>query len=260
VKNLNSFVVIVLLIFVLIPAGVSAMGIEMSLGVWNQDPKGDLSYNGISGMDNLNLQDDLKYTDKTRVFGRVKIDMPVFLPNIYLMATPMEFSGTGSKNTTFQFGDVTFDADIPFSSKLKLDQYDIGFYYGIPGLETLTGGVLNLDLGIDARIVDFNAQLTGLDTLGQTITQAKSLTIPVPMIYAGLQVKPVKWLAAEGEFRGITYGSNHYYDIIGRAKIKPYGPVFAAAGYRYEKLDIDTSGVKADMSFAGPFGEVGVEF
>jgi outer membrane protein len=260
VKNLNSFFVIVLLIFVLIPAGASAMGIEMSVGVWNQDPKGDLSYNGISGMDNLSLQDDLKYIDRTRVFGRVKIDMPVFLPNIYLMATPMEFSGTGSKNTTFQFGDVTFDADIPFSSKLKLDQYDIGFYYGIPGLETLTGGVLNLDLGIDARIVDFKAQLTGLDTLGQTITQAKSLTIPVPMIYAGLQVKPVKWLAAEGEFRGITYGSNHYYDIIGRAKIKPYGPVFAAAGYRYEKLDIDTSGVKADMSFAGPFGEVGVEF
>jgi hypothetical protein len=58
----------------------------------------------------------------------------------------------------------------------------------------------------------------------------------------------------------MTYGGNHHYDIIGRAKIKPYGPFFAAAGYRYEKIDIDTNDFKAEASFGGPFGEIGVEF
>ena len=45
-----------------------------------------------------------------------------------------------------------------------------------------------------------------------------------------------------------------------RAKLKPVGPFFGAAGYRYEKVKIDINDVKAEVSFGGPFGEVGVEF
>lgn len=260
-RYLKTLIVFALLALALMPRDVSATGIEMSAGVWNQDPKGDFSFNGLSAMDNLNIKDDLNYTDKTRVFGRIKIDTPLFFPNIYLMATPMEFSGTGSKNATFQFGDVTFNGNVPFTSDLKLDQYDVGLFYAIPGLKKVTGGVLNIDLGVNARIVDFKARVTGQDTVtGQIVTQSEAITIPVPMLYLGVRVQPVKWLSAEGEARGMAYAGNQYYDIIGRAKIKPFGPFFAAAGYRYEKIKIDTNDVNADTSFGGPFGEVGVEF
>ncbi|HVN71521.1 MAG TPA: TIGR04219 family outer membrane beta-barrel protein [Desulfomonilia bacterium] len=249
-----------ILTFVLMCGTAWAAGIEVAIGAWNQAPDGDISYKPLSAQDSLSLKDNLKFSSTTKVFGRMKIEAP-FIPSIYLMATPMEFSASGSKNSTFQFGNIKFIASAPFKSKLRLDHYDIGLCYGIPGLKLATAGVLNFDLGLDARIIDFKAQITGQETIGgTTITESKALTVPVPMLYLGLQVSPVKWLAVEGEFRGVIYSGNHYYDCIGRAKVKPVGPVFVAAGYRYEKADIDISDVKADVSFGGLFGEVGFAF
>jgi len=260
-KRLKVLIAGSLLTLALMPGAASATGIELSLGVWNQLPQGDISFNASTGTDNLNLKDNLKFNDETRIFGRVKIEPPLFFPNIYLMATPLGFSETGSKNASFQFGDVKFAANVPFTSELKLDHYDIGLYYGIPALKTVTAKILNVDLGIDARIIDFKARVTGQDSVtGLIVTDSKSLVIPMPMLYLGFQVNPVKWVAAEGEVRGIAYGKNHYYDLIGRVKIKPFGPIFAAAGYRYEKINIDTDDVKAKANFGGPFGEIGVEF
>lgn len=260
-KSLKVLLAGSLLTLSLMPAAASAMGIEASLGVWNQIPQGDISFNAGSGQDNLNLKDNLKYSDENRILGRVKIETPLFLPNVYLMATPQHFSETGNKNANFQFGDVTFAGNVPFKSELSLDHYDIGLYYGIPGLKTVTAKVLNVDLGLNARIIDFKSSVTGRDSVtGLTVTDSKSLVIPMPMVYLGFQVNPVKWVAAEGEARGIVYGKNHYYDLIGRVKFKPFGPFFAATGYRYEKVNIDTDDVKAKASFGGPFGEIGVEF
>jgi outer membrane protein len=250
-----------LLAVVLLPCAASASGIELAVGVWNQTPNGDISYKATTLQDNLSIQDNLRYSDETRVFGRVKIDTPLLLPNIYLMATPMSFSQTGSKNTSFRFGNVSIAANVPFASEVKLDHYDVGLFYGIPALKPATAGVLNVDLGVDARIIDFQARVSGQETLsGLKVSDSKSVIIPMPLVYLGLQVKPFKWLAAEGEARGIVYGKNHYYDLIGRVKFKPIGPVFAAAGYRYEKVRIDRDDVKADARFDGPFGEVGIEF
>ncbi len=260
-KPLNIRIVGILLGLCLIPFTALAAGIELSIGGWRQSPGGDLSIKGASTLDNLNINDDLKYDNETRLTGRIKIDTPLLFPNIYLMASPMSFKEIGSKNGTFQFGDVNFNGNVPFTSELKLDHYDVGFLYGIPLLKTATTGILNIDLGLNARIIDFKARITGQDSVTtQTVTESKAFIIPMPMLYAGFQVKPIKWIALEGEARGITYGKNHYYDLIGRVKVKPYGPFFGAAGYRYEKVKIDMEDVKAKIDFGGPFGEVGVEF
>ena len=106
------------------------------MGIWRQDPSGDIGYKGES----LSLDNELKYDTKSKVFGRVKIDMPLVIPNIYLMATPMKFDGDGSKNANFTFGDKTFAGNAPFSSSLKLDHYDVALYYGLPFLKTATLG------------------------------------------------------------------------------------------------------------------------
>lgn len=260
-KTLKLWIAVSVLTLALAPGAVFAAGIELAVGVWNQTPNGDVSYKPITGLDTLSIRDNLKYSDVNKVFGRIKIDTPLLFPNIYLMATPLDFSETGSKNTSFQFGNVSFAPNVPFTSELKLDHYDLGLFYGVPGLKTATGGILNVDLGLDARIIDFKAQVSGQNSAtGLIVSESKSMVIPVPMLYLGFQVKPIKWVAAEGEARGIAYAGNHYYDIIGRVKFKPLGPVFAAAGYRYEKVDIDWDNVKANARFGGPFGEIGVEF
>ena len=46
----------------------------------------------------------------------------------------------------------------------------------------------------------------------------------------------------------------------GRLKIKPFGPVFVAGGYRYDSAKIDYQDIDIDAEFEGPFAEVGLDF
>ncbi len=243
------------------PVSAYAIGAEVAIGGWGQGPSGSLGYNAA---DTLDLEGDFNYDRETRVFGRVKVDMPLIIPNIYLVATPMAFEGKGSKDSSFTFGDETFSGSAQFDSKITLDHYDIALYYGIPFLKTATLGKLNVELGINARILDFSAEVTGQNTLGTAATDSTSMTIPVPMIYIGAQVNPIKFVSLEVEGRGIAYNDNSYYDFTGRVKVKPLGvPLlkpFIAVGWRQETINIDVDDVKADLKFGGPFAEIGVEF
>lgn len=250
-------VIIFFLVFT-VPAASNALGLEFAVGAWKQSPQGYLSYEQLTANDELDLERDSNYDDETRFTGRLKIDMPLVLPNIYLMASPMEFDGTGSKAVNFKFGDVlNFQANVPFYSKLTLDHYDIGFYYGIPAIEALSAETVNIDVGLNIRIYDFEAQIRQ-DTTG--LEESEDFTLPVPMVYLALQIKPVDKLAIEAEARGISYSGNQLYSLIGRVKYNFFGPVFAAAGYRYDKLKIDEEDVEVDIDFSGPFIEAGFKF
>ncbi|MGE5173076.1 MAG: TIGR04219 family outer membrane beta-barrel protein [Betaproteobacteria bacterium] len=238
---------------IVVPYKASAFfGLEAGIGYWKQSPSGTLSYKST---DNLDLKNDMNLGDKSQVFVRVKAELPLVLPNIYFMATPMSFDGSGTLNRDITYGGQTFNATTPIQSKLKMDHYDLALYYPIPALKTATLGMLNVELGLNARLINFEG------TLSQgAISASKSLTLLVPMIYAGIQVKPVSALSIEAEGRGITYSSNHYYDIIGRIKVMLAGPLFIGAGYRSEQIKFDESDVKADTKFSGPFIEAGLSF
>jgi hypothetical protein len=67
-------------------------------------------------------------------------------------------------------------------------------------------------------------------------------------------------LDLEFEGRGIGWSSNYYVSLIGRLKVKPYGPLFVAGGYRYDNVKIDYSDLDLDVKFQGPFAEAGLEF
>ncbi len=227
------------------------LGIEAALGIWNQDPSGYISYKGES----LSVENDLNYSSENRIMTRLKIDMPLFIPNIYFMYTNMNFKETGEKTVDFTYGDVNFRGNVPFNSDVQLDHYDIALYYGIPFIKTATLGRLNIDVGLNCKIVDFKGEITQ-DSLGYK--SSKSATIPIPMLFLAVQVKPVKYLHLETEGRGIAYGGSSYLDIIGRIRINPFGPVFVTGGYRYEKIKIDYADIDTKIEFKGPFVEIGV--
>ena len=236
-----------------------AVGLEMAVGGWGQSIGGTLSYSDSSIPDVIDLDNDIRFDDETKAVGRVKIDMPLVIPNIYLMAAPMEFEGTGSKSTDLTFGDITFDVDAALNSKITLNQYDVGFYYGLPFVKTATMDKLNVDVGLNIRIADFEAEITGASG-GTTVTETKSLTLPIPMLYVGVQFEPISALAIEAEGRGIAVGDNRLYSLIGRVRYNFAGPVFLAGGYRYDKLEIDEDNVDAEIDFQGPFVELGLKF
>ena len=91
-------------------------------------------------------------------------------------------------------------------------------------------------------------------------SEHKSITIAVPMVYMGILFRPAKFIRVEAEGRVISYNSDHYYDFIGRVRINPFGPFFISGVYRYEDIKIAEEDVEADVTFKGPFAEIGVSF
>lgn len=228
-----------------------AAGIEAAIGFWREDPSGSIAYKG----DSLDVRDNLNYTRHDKLTGRLKVYLPGPLPNMYLMATSVKYEATGKKSTSFVYNQQTFAGNIPFYSRVKLNHYDIAAFYSLTRM--LPTRIINVELGLNARVIDFRSELNQ-GTTGAFA--AKNATIVVPMVYAGAQFRPVDFLSIEAEGRGILYNSEHYYDVIGRVKIIPVSPIFVAAGYRWEDLKIDRQDLDAQVRIKGPFAEAGVMF
>jgi outer membrane protein len=247
--------VIILLSWVVALSGAGAVGLEIAVGGWQQDPNGTFSHKPLSSADLLSVDNDLRYDTEIRVQGRAKIDMPLLLPNIYLVAAPAEFEETGRKSASFKFGDTIFAGNVDFFSKLKFDQYDIALYYGLPFLKTATADILNVDLGINVRIFDALTQVRQ-----GAIEETASAVAALPQVYVAVQLTPVEFLAFEAESRLMSFGDNTIYGLVGRVRLQIFGPVFVAGGYRYDKIDIDEGDVRVDFELQGPFAEVGFKF
>lgn len=258
----KSFMWISALVFSLVITGqAGAVGLELAVGAWQQSLGGELGYEIDNNDDIIDLDQDLEFDDELRVTGRANIDLPLFFPNIYLMAAPMEFDGTGSKSATFKFGDIDFAADADLDITVTMNQYDVAFYWGIPLLKKATNDIFNIDLGLNVRIVDLEATITGEEDLTSTIVdESVSATVPLPMLFVAFQIEPVDSICIALEGRGISIGDNKLYSLIGRFRYKFAGPVFAAAGYRFDTLEIDEEDVVAEVDFRGPFVELGLIF
>ena len=246
-----------LLLMLSMPAASFGFGFEFSLGAWYQQPSGTLSFDKTTNADDLDLESDLGYDDQWKPTGRLKIDMPFLIPNIYLMYTPMKWSETGSKDVDFSFGGENFQGNVDFDSELKMNHLDAALYYGIPGISTATADVLNIDLGLNFRLLDFRAEIEQKDFDQK---ESESYLLPIPMVYGAAQIEPVNWLALDLEGRAIAYKNNHWVSLIARLKVMPFGPLFVAGGYRYDNVKIDYEDVDIDTDFKGPFAEAGFDF
>ncbi|AEH44675.1 hypothetical protein Thein_0797 [Thermodesulfatator indicus DSM 15286] len=256
-KKLSALIFILVLF---LGTRVWAFGLEAAGGFWSENPSGDISYKG----DSLSVKDDLRYDTEYKPFGRVKIDLPLI--NFYLAYTPVNFEEEGELNKTFTFGDKTFNANVPFDSYLKMQQYDLGVYWGIPFLKSVTEAAtlgfagINVELGLNARVMNVEA---GIEQ--QNLKEDTSFTVVIPLLYGGLSIDFGK-VSLEGEFRGIAYNNNHYYDAIGRLKFYIFstplvGPsAFVGVGYRYQDLKFDVDDFKGTFTLSGPFAELGVNF
>jgi outer membrane protein len=114
---------------------------------------------------------------------------------------------------------------------------------------------LNVDLGVNARIFDVEAEVRQ-----GPIEEKESATAVLPLAYVAVQLMPVERLAFEAEIRLMSISGNSIYSLTGRARLNFFGPVFAAGGYRYDNIDIDESDVLVDVDIQGPFAEIGLKF
>lgn len=239
-------------------AALPLLDVEGAVGVWWPSPSGDLM---TDGDDRLDLDHDFSFSSETEWFGRIKVDMPLFVPNVYLMANPMKFSDSTIRS--FQFADTSFDGDL--DTELQLDQYDLAFYYSLPFLTSATMGTVNVDAGLNFRYIDAEASVSGEVSGGGKKSRTEAMEIVIPQVYVSGQIQgggiqPLDRLSLEAEIRAITYKSDSSYSLLGRVKAKAFGPVFVAGGYRYDAYDINKSDLVVDLNFSGPFVETGLSF
>jgi outer membrane protein len=250
---------LMLIVWCIVVPGAKAVGLEIAVGGWQQSISGTYGYQVLGNPDIIDLDSDLQFDDETNVFGRAKIDLPLFLPNIYLVGAPAEFEGAGRNSTPFKFGDVTFNVDYQLNSKITVNQYDVGLYYGLPFVKMGSVGMLNVDVGLNVRILELDTSIVG-SSGAVRVKESQSITVPVPMLYLGVQIMPTDNFMIEAEGRGIAVGDNNLYGLVGRLRYQFAGPVFIAGGYRFDKIDVDEEGTVADIDFAGPFIELGFAF
>ncbi|HDP24875.1 MAG TPA: TIGR04219 family outer membrane beta-barrel protein [Deltaproteobacteria bacterium] len=245
-----------MLLFVLMPALGFSLGFEVALTTWKPVVAGDLSYRAVTDSDTLDLDDTFDLDSPWRLSGRAKLDLPVF-PNLYLMATPMDFSGTGALPAPVSFGATSFPSNTALDASLALSLYDVGLYYGIPFIGIATLGILNCDVGVNARMIDLRAEIK--EVAGE-LKESKELFAILPLVYGSVQVYPMKHLSIELEGRGVFYGDYRILSMIGRIKVRPFFPVFVAGGYRSETIIFDYRGIDIDVRCQGPFVEAGVQW
>lgn len=245
-----------LLLLLALPASVMGLpmfGVEGAVGVWRPSPDGKLK---TGSDDEIDLKRDLSLGRETELMGRIKVDMPLMIPNTYLTANPLKMSDT--TRSAFDFGGKQFNdggtTDL-LNTELKLNQYDFGLFYSVPFLSAATLNRLNVDAGLNFRYIDAEASVSGGGS-----SASESMSIVIPQVYLGAQFKPVERFSFEAEARGVTYRDDSSYSLLGRVRANAFGPVFVSGGYRYDEYDIDRGGLLLDFNFSGPFVETGFSF
>ncbi len=243
---------ILLLLVLALPgaaAGLPIFGVEGAIGVWGPSPNGSLK---AGNGDMLDLKNDLSFSRVTELTGRIKVDMPLMIPNAYLTANPFKMSDRIIADN-LRFGDKMFNASL--DTELRLNQYDFGLFYAVPFLRAASLNRLNVDAGLNFRYIDAEASVSG-----QGQSAAESMSVLIPQVYLGAQFRPVERFSLEAEAKGITYRSDSSYSLLGRIRANAFGPVFVSGGYRYDEYDINRDGLLLDFNFSGPFIETGLSF
>ncbi|MFZ8785682.1 TIGR04219 family outer membrane beta-barrel protein [Thermocrinis sp.] len=257
---------------ILLLAGSSKAGplidFEASIGAIQQKPRGYVSYEAESDNDRIDVKKDANLGDKTKPWVKLKLEHPIpVLPNVKLSYMPMKFDGSGNVARTIKWGDNRYDLSADFNLSVKLDRVDTTLYYNLPFIKTATAGKLDVEFGLNVRTIMFDGKLSGRESCtGQSISESKSITLPIPMGHLATEIRPINQVSLVGELNYIGYRKNTYYDYAVGLRLNSHGFVqttlkpFVEVGYRYEKLKIDEEGVKTDLKVKGLYALVGVRF
>lgn len=231
--------------------------VDMQIVMVNRAPGGTMEYAGSP----FDTKGTLNLGTHTDFAGRLKLKKaaPV-IPNIYLHYQPMNFSGSKTIAGPVAYGGQTFDAGAPLRSSLTVSLLDVGLFTGLPFVKTATGGILDLEAGINGRLFSLNGKLAGTVSGAANTTQGKDVSVPFPMLYLGLGLYPVKFVSLSIEVKSFSDGTDTMTEWNAEAAIRPIPAFFLAAGYNAHYIKIDIGNFKANLDFKGPYLAIGATF
>jgi len=209
--------------------------VEIGGGIWSPSISGNMQYDGTTQGTRVDFEDDLDLEADNGAYAYVRIDHFVpFLPNVRVEM--QNYSADGAKVKNVKFGDKTFSGKV--NTDITLNQKDFIFYWGIPGLNALSAGIIDIELGIDIK--QFDAEIKLKDT---TQEESASFNTPFPMLYGAVLVDvpviPVGFEASIKQLGSVLSEKKIKIDVtfLDLVAIK----MAAEVGYKEQNIDIDDS-------------------
>lgn len=205
---------------------------QVGLGTWMTNTSGTTNYQG----GNINLENDLGIDDSTNRYFYADVNHFIpFLPNIRIERQELKTNASNSTNVTF--GGQTFSGNT--NTNMDLTQNDLILYWGVPGLNIATAGILNIDFGIDIKQYDGSIELSNA-----TQKEKVDLDFLVPMAYLAAQIKPPFIPATiSASTKMVSYDGSELSDSMIMASIDlpiplPLIDFRLDIGYKIQKFDI----------------------
>ncbi|NOY17510.1 MAG: TIGR04219 family outer membrane beta-barrel protein [Gammaproteobacteria bacterium] len=221
------------------------IGLQIGGGGWKHDPSGDFRYNSGGSSVSIDLDSDLHLQTQTQGYFYISFEHPVpLLPNVRIMSTKLENSGSGQISQDFTFNNQTYTASTSVTSTLNLNQTDLTLYW------ELLDNVVSLDFGLTLKKISGEATLvsTALGTSSTTFSQV------IPMGYFMLGVSPMEGLLISAETNIIQYSGSTISDFTAKVSYTTDYFLGIEGGYRKQVYKLnDVSGVFGNMQFSGPF-------
>ena len=224
-------------------ASADIAGLYAGGGVWQSNPAGTLGNTGIS------LDNSLNFDEENSNYLFIALEHPIpLLPNLRLSRTDLEWAGQGTVPAGTSLDEVVFPIDQAVAADLDLSHTEITFYYEV------LDNIVDLDLGLTARIFDGEASL-----IGASQQERVELDAVIPMLYgkAGIDL-PFTGLSAAvsgnwinvNDFHLIDWSAELNYDF----SIAPTLEAGLSIGYRSMLIEIDDQDeLQSDAEFDGLF-------
>ena len=226
---------------------------EAGVGTWNATPSGFVNYKGttVDMKNNLGLES----SNNTYLYADFNHFIPI-VPNLRVekqdLIIDSKSVGTINWNGT----------NISTGSKTELDlsQQDIILYWGIPGLNLLTAGILDVNFGLDIKRFDGSITVNN---------DPAELSFSVPMAYLAATIDPPFIPATiSASYKNISYKDSKLNEVMAKASINlpipiPLIDIKADIGYKALTLTIDESlsdSLTADIKFSGMFFGISAKF
>jgi outer membrane protein len=213
-------------------------------GVWNTSPDGSFQATNDPGA--VSVTDNLFWGSESQGYFFATLEHPVpIIPNVKLMYTKIEQSGSG--NTTFTFDGLPFSGKV--SNDFKIENLDLIAYYEV------LDNVVSLDLGLDIRNMKIDYSIVNGSTASDSFDET------VPLLYVLVGVSPLPDLLISGEVSYLKYSGSSISDMTAKISYTTDFFVGFEAGYRIQKYEFDdVSGYNADLTFDGMFAGAYVKF
>ena len=139
-------------------------------GVWNAAPSG--SFKKTTDPAEVNVKDDLFWSDDAQGYFFATLEHPIpIIPNVKLMATKIDQSGSGDAN--FTFDGVTYNGNV--SNDFSIEALDLLLYW------ELLDNVVSVDLGLNIRNLKVDYTINN----GSNTTDSIDETIPMLYVLVG---------------------------------------------------------------------------